>query len=201
MGTRNNSIVISAVLVAFLAGTIFSSPIAEAANPVLEAIQQTLGLIQTETDKIQSVKDDTNSIRFELAIIKNDVQAIKAELQIVEPPTDPTVIGTYNIILDSPLMCTGPIQLEIDQFNAEFVGTIPGQLEISSNIFPATISGTIESDHSFLASESSSNGEVSLDGQISQDLQTVTGTIIANFTDDDIGITCTVFSQYNGILL
>lgn len=187
------------VVLAFVTGTIFSSPIVDAANPALEAIQQTLGLIQTETDKIQSVKDNTNSIRSELAIIQNDIQAIKDELQIVEPPTDPTLIGAYNIILDSPLVCTGAIPLEIDQFDADFIGTIPGDLEISSNLFPAIMSGTIESDHSFSASFD--NGEASLDGQISQDLQTVSGIINADFTVVDLGVTCTVSTQYSGILI
>lgn len=194
---------IGIIAVAFVTGTVFSSPVAEAANPALEAIQQTLGLIQTETDKIQSVKDNTNTIRSELAIIKNDIQEIKAELQIVDPPTDPTLIGAYSITLDSPIVCTGSISIEFDQFDVDFVGTIPGELEIVVTSIPIIppVTGTIEFDHSFSTSDVSENGEFFLDGQISQDLQTITGTAIADITIPEQSTTCSVSTQYSGIVI
>jgi len=84
MGKRNNSIIISVVLVAFLVGTIVSSPSASAANPVITLINEQVitklnqiiaaiaalstGVsattetqiddIETETNKIQMVKDN-----------------------------------------------------------------------------------------------------------------------------------------------
>lgn len=58
MERKNNIIIISGIIFAFIFGTLTANPIAEAANPALVAIQTTLGLIQTETDKIQMVKNN-----------------------------------------------------------------------------------------------------------------------------------------------
>lgn len=89
MGKRNNSIIISGLLVAFLVGTIVSSPSASAANPVTTLINEhvipklnqiitdiaalTTGVsattetqidnIETETNKIQMMKDDVGMIK------------------------------------------------------------------------------------------------------------------------------------------
>jgi len=105
MGKRNNSIIITGLVVAFLVGTIVSAPQASAANPVLTFLQNTvmpqldailaaviaidtsfpsgtqtqIDNIETETGKIQMIKDDVGDIKTEtnkIQMVKDDIAAL-----------------------------------------------------------------------------------------------------------------------------
>lgn len=77
MGKRNNTIIISAVLVAFIAGTIFSSPnYAVALPPWANDILVRIGLLETTTVDLQNrlgvlENDSSNSISCENQIAIN----------------------------------------------------------------------------------------------------------------------------------
>ena len=145
MGKKNNSIIISGILVAFLVGTIVSSPSASAANPVIALITEqvipklnqiitditalTTGVSATTETQIDNIETETNKIQM----VKNNqyipfIETISGRIcTLANTPTLGSITINSNADPGTPFVVTSivmkPTGLANNDLNLEDLAT------------------------------------------------------------------------------
>lgn len=209
-----NTFALGLVVLAFVAGALVMNPnTADALAPWANEMLNRIGLLEeTDTKLLESIQDEAKiraetDAQSQLLLDQYDERiSLLESLHDLgpgpQPQPEPTLLNSYAITLDSPMICSqGTLELPISTFNADFLTTPDGYLEIATSFTTAHLTGILSTDNSFSADTSFPLGGISTTGQLSQDLQSVTGHLDGNYEDPDLQISCDVNSSYSGIVI